>query len=130
MANYYGVQTVDVSSYDNFRNAIMGNGYDVDYVAGAQCIDIFKLLNYNLGYPSPYAKTGTNGYASECWTNQESRAWNAGSSYTLITNLSSLKRGDMVIMDGTTGNPAGHNALCDADYGDYSGYIPMVGQNQ
>lgn len=130
MANYYGPQIVNVSSYDNFRNAIMGNGYEVDYLYGAQCIDLFKLLNYNLGYSSPYAKTGPNGYVSECWTVTESRTWNASDKYDLITNIADLKRGDMVIMNGTSSNPPGHNSFCDADYGTYSGYIPMVGQNQ
>lgn len=130
MANYWGPQTVDISSYDNFRNAIIGNGYDVDNLFGAQCIDLFKLINYNLGYPSPYAKTGPNGYVSECWTNTSSRIWNQSDKYDLITDITQLQRGDMVIMDGTTTNPPGHNAFCDSNYGDYSGYIPVVGQNQ
>ena len=84
MANYWGPQTVDITSYDTFRNAILNNCYDLDGAFGAQCVDLFKLLNYNVGYPSPYANTGPDGYAYEMWSDATARAWNASDKYDLI----------------------------------------------
>lgn len=132
MANYYGYQTVDISSYSSFRNTIMGNGYDCDNAYGAQCMDLFMLLNYNVGgYPSPpYVSASPNGYAYELWSNPTSRAYNASNKYDLITSVSQLKRGDMIVTGATSAVPTGHNAFCDADYDANRGYIPIVGQNQ
>lgn len=132
MANYYGYQTVNISSYTAFRTAIMGNGYDCDQNFGAQCIDLFMLLNYNIGnYSSPpYCKAEPNGYAYELWTDPTSRAYNASTNYDLITSVTQLKRGDMIVTGATAEVPTGHNAFCDADYSAERGYIPIVGQNQ
>lgn len=137
MAKYTGPVTVDVSSYSAFRNATLGNWYDVDGVYGAQCVDYFKLLNYNIGYSSPYAKTGEYGYSSEMWTNATSRVWNqtGGTSteyYDLITSLEDVKQGDMMIMSlGITG----HNAIATTDYSEHTTsdgktYMILLGQNQ
>lgn len=135
MAYYYGYVTVDVSSYDAFRAEVLGNGYDCDGLYGAQCLDAFMLLNYNIGGVSagyydgpPYVKAGPNEYASECWTLLASRIYNASDNYDLIYNLSDVKRGDMIIFAGAPG----HNALADADYDpiQHSQYIPCLGQNQ
>lgn len=40
MAEYTGPVKVDVSSYEAFREATLGNWYDVDGVYGAQCVDL------------------------------------------------------------------------------------------
>lgn len=136
MAEYTGPVKVDVSSYEAFREATLGNWYDVDGVYGAQCVDYFKLLNYNIGYPSPYAETGPDGYSSEMWSDETSRIWNAtgGSStyyYDLITSLEDVKQGDMIILAGAPG----HNAIATTDYSEHttvSGrrYMILLGQNQ
>lgn len=138
MAYYYGYQTVDITSYDTFKSAVNGNGFDCDYLYGAQCIDLFMLLNYNLGgviagyYDGPpYVKAGPNEYVSEAWTILSSRTYNASDNYDLIYNAWELKRGDMLIINGTTSNPPGHNALCDEDYQiSHPGYVYCLGQNQ
>lgn len=137
MARYTGPTKVDVSSYAAFRAATLGNWYDVDGVYGAQCVDYFKLLNYNIGYKSPYAKTGVNGYSKEMWTNTTSRKWNrcGGTKtnyYTLVTRLEDVKQGDMIILGlGTTG----HNAIATTDYSAHTTiegkpYMILLGQNQ
>ena len=132
MANYYGYQTVDISTYNTFRSAIINNGFDCDNFAGAQCMDLFMLLNFNVGgYSSPpYVSASPNGYAYELWSNPTSRAYNASDKYDLIYSVSALRRGDMIVTGATTAVPTGHNAFCDADYDAERGYIPIVGQNQ
>lgn len=120
--------TVAHDTYDNFRNAILGNGYEVDGVAGCQCVDIAKLLNWNFGYSSPYYDTGGTGYAYGGWTVSNARDFNA-SQCTLVYNLTDVKRGDLVVLNATQDNPAGHVTLADEDY-DGSGYLYCVGQNQ
>lgn len=126
MAEYhYGPTTVNITSYDTFKADVNGNGWDVDGLYGAQCVDAFMLLNYNLGYPAPYAWSGSNN-AKGMWTDPISRARNASDKYDLIYNLSDVKRGDMIIVDIWTD---GHNAFADEDYNGQT-YLNCLGQNQ
>lgn len=128
---YYGPVSVDVSSYSAFRSAVIGNGYEFDYLYGCQCVDLAKVLNYNLGYSPPYYDTGGAGgvgYAYGGWTVPSARNFNA-SQCQLVYNLSDVKRGDLVIFNGSTDFPSGHVALADEDYngGDT---LKCLGQNQ
>lgn len=136
MSQYHGVVQVDVSSWQAFKNATMGNWYDVDGLYGAQCVDYFKLLNYNFGYPLPYADTGTFGTAEGLWADPVARAFNKGSTYNLITRLSDLQIGDMVILGSSTGlGSSGHNGVLDSNLivnppGTTGIFAYLVGQNQ
>lgn len=130
MAEYHGYVNVNVSSYDSFRLAVNGNGFDCDGIAGAQCVDLFLLLNYNLGYNPPYAKAQPDGYAYELWSDPTSRAYNKSDKYDLIYRIEDLRRGDMIINGATQDNPYGHNAFCDSNYDVNLSYIPVLGQNQ
>jgi hypothetical protein len=128
---------VDISSYDAFRAATMGNGYDIDGWYGYQCWDYCALLWGNIGryghsgtqYPYPYLQTGTGGYAYECWT--QSRYQNAGTQFELIELLALVKKGDIVVLDRGryAGDVAGHIAFADEDYTGGS-TLRLVGQNQ
>lgn len=135
MAHYTGLVTVDTTSYNDFKSAVLGNSYDVDRNYGAQCVDLFMLLNGNLGYPPPYVSTGLQGYAFELWTVLSSRYWNAGNwnvngwFYDLITDKTQIQKGDMIIMNATTDNPFGHNCLADEPYNG-TDTIRALGQNQ
>lgn len=128
---------VDISSYEAFRSATIGNGYDIDGYYGYQCWDYCALMWGNIGryghegtqYAYPYLQTGVGGYAYECWTN--SRYQNAGTQFELIELLSLVKKGDVVVLDRGryVGDDAGHIAFADEDYsGGNSMYL--VGQNQ
>lgn len=128
MTIYNGYVSVPHQSYDIFRANIMGNGYDADGIAGCQCVDVPKILNYNLGYSSPYYSTGGTGNAYAGWTDLTARAFNAGQC-TLVNNLSDVKRGDLIVLNATVSNPPGHVTFADEDY-DGSGYLWCVGQNQ
>lgn len=130
MANYSGLVTVDISSYDAFRNAIIGNGYDVDGVNGFQCVDLAKLLAGNAGRPFPYWLSQPDGYAYEGWTNTASREYNAADYFTLVYEKADVKRGDLVVLNNTTSNPYGHIAFADSDWDASTNLAYLVGQNQ
>ena len=74
-----------------------------------------------------WPKTGPNQAAMECWT--VSRNVNAGSSFTLVTNVSDLKRGDVIVLGPSSVSSSGHIAFCDQPY-QGSNYLDLLGQNQ
>lgn len=120
---------VPTGSYDAFRNAVIGNGYDVDNQNGYQCWDLGAELWGNIGgYVYPYLSTGGTGYAYGIW---DARLQNAGTSFDLIYNLEDVKRGDMVVLDKGrfAGDVSGHNAFADEDYNGTT-RMWLVGQNQ
>lgn len=129
---------VDISTYDAFRGATMGNGYDIDGAYGFQqrCWDYGALLWGNIGryghagvpYNYPYLSTGNTGYAYGIWY---ARTENASSNFDLIFNINDVRRGDLVILDQGrfAGDVSGHDAFADEAY-DGSGYMWLVGQNQ
>lgn len=123
---------LDISSFNSFRSQTIGNGYNVDGFYGyqQQCWDYCAELWGNIGtYIYPYLKTGPLGYAYECWT--VSRVENASDKFDLITNLSDVKRGDVVVLDHGryTGDTAGHIAFADEDYNGTT-TMKLLGQNQ
>lgn len=128
---------VSISSFDSFKDATIGNGYDIDGNFGFQCWDYGALLWGNIGryghegqpYAYPYLQTGALGYAYEIWT--DSRIQNAGFQFTLIERLQDVKRGDMVILDKGrfAGDVSGHNAFADEDYNGTTTML-LLGQNQ
>lgn len=130
MANYSGLVTVDISSYNAFKNAIIGNGYDVDGVFGYQCVDLAKLLAGNAGRPSPYWSSQPDGYAYEGWTTPSSREYNASDYFTLVYNKADVKQGDLVVLKNTTPNPYGHIAFADNDWNSSTTSALLLGQNQ
>lgn len=128
MAQYSGYVSVPFNTYDDFKNAVNGNSYDVDYVASYQCVDLVKLLNYNLGYGTPYWSTGGVGTAWGGWAIETAREFNAGNSYTLVTRVEDIKRGDMIVYNNYIGNPYGHVGFADEDYnGTYN--LRILSQN-
>jgi hypothetical protein len=122
--------SVDISSYDAFRSATLGNGYDVDGVYGYQCVDMAKLLAGNAGRPSPYWLSQPDGYAYEGWTNQASRDYNMADLFDLVTDKSQVRRGDLVVLQNTSSNPYGHIAFADENWSAGTNYAMLLGQNQ
>ena len=126
---------ISINTYTAFRTdaltrAGQGLGYDVDEWLGYQCWDLAAELWMNLpefsgsGY---YPKTGPNQYAEECWT--VSRNINAGNSFTLIYNLSDIKRGDVIVIGNSAISSTGHIAFADEDYNGTT-TMDLLGQNQ
>lgn len=124
-----GYISIPHSTYDEWRNATMGQSYDVDQSFGCQCWDYVAELWYNLGFGTGYPHTGPNMSAYECWT--VSRYQNIGNKFELVELLATVKKGDVVVLNygRFPGDTTGHIAFADEDY-DGSGQMWLVGQNQ
>lgn len=127
MAIIRGYVSLPTSTYDDWKNAVAGNGYNADGYYGCQCWDLTAEFWYNVGFPTGYPRTGPNHYAEECWN--VSRDVNAGDKFDLIYNVEDLKRGDVIVWDGTTAFPTGHIGFADEDYNG-TNTINVLGQNQ
>jgi len=114
------VYSVDVSSYDAFRNNVVNHGYDIDNYYGFQCWDGAALLWQQIGRD---LSTGGTGAAKGCWTNARDK--NAGSDFDVVTSQTSLRRGDVIVFGG---GQYGHIGFVDRINGD--GTINVLGQNQ
>lgn len=125
MAQFNGYVKVAHATYQQFRDATLGNGYNVDQAYGNQCWDFCALLWWQYGLT---LHTGPKSWASECWT--VSRTLNAVPPFTQVTSVSDIKRGDCVVFKGTSNYPTGHIAFADEDYRDGMTRMNFLGQNQ
>ena len=133
MAFYTGYVLLPTNNYLAWKTAVAGNGYDADGYYGDQCWDLCAEFWYNAGFPQGYPQTGSNQYASECWTNSRvaNCSYNGTVYFDLVFNLSEVKQGDVVVLNGTLDNPAGHIGFADEDYdSSNNGYLKILGQNQ
>ena len=128
MAQYNRYVSVPHLTYDVWRSATLGNGYNVDYYYrggyGNQCWDYCALLYWQYGL-TLVTKAG-GGTAYDCWN--VSRAINSRYPFQAITGVQNIRIGDIII----TKSPAsstGH--ICFADE-DYNGTLNLncLGQNQ
>ena len=124
MAQYNGGVSIPHTTWEAFKNATMGNGYDYDGYYGNQCWDYCQELYYQYNM---FLHLGPNGYAYEAWT--VAKWQNLGTQFMAISDLSEVKRGDMLVWSASFAPPTGHISFADEDY-DGSGYIWSVGQNQ
>jgi len=132
MAFYTGYVVLPIDTYLAWKNAVSGNGYDADGAHGDQCWDLCAEFWHNVGFPTGYPLTG-NGYAYGCWTlkRNENVSYNGTTYFDLITSLSDVKQGDVVVYNATSANPAGHIGFADEDYNpSKGGYLAILGQNQ
>lgn len=109
------VYKVPTSSYSAFKGAVNGRGYDIDNYYGWQCWDGAALLWQQFGLS---LLTG-NGLAIGAWDLK--RTYNKGTRFDLVTNVNSLKLGDVVVMRPN------HIGFFDGYDG---GYMRILGQNQ
>lgn len=135
---------VPIDSYVSFRTAVLnraaqGLGFDLDGYYGFQCWDLGQLLYSQLGrrFVTKNSFTGAEGidvYVSTTWTYLPARNSNSASPFSLVTNWTDVKRGDMCIWaaggcDGNIGF-AGHNAYADSDVTTADQFLTCLGQNQ
>lgn len=111
-------------TYNEWRGYLLTTGVNVDFAYGNQCWDSCALLWYQYGLR---LQTGPLGYAYECWT--VSRDVNGRSPFSLVTSLTDVKRGDVVVLDRVGSYLTGHICYADEDYNG-SGYLKCLGQNQ
>lgn len=123
MAQYNGYVEVPHGSYQEWKDATLDNGYNVDYYAGDQCWDFCALLYWQYGLT---LYTG-NGTAEGCWSLM--RSANSRSPFRSIDGVQNIKKGDIVIFGPTQYNYAGHICFADEDYSG-SAYLRCLGQNQ
>ena len=130
------IPSVAHGSYDAFKAAVNGNGYDIDGLYGYQCWDGVDLL-YQQSDVGQYLYTAYNidptldGYAKTCWANQVARQRNGSGHFSIITSKYDIKKGDILVFDTFTGwyGTAGHICFADSDY-QGSDTIYGLGQNQ
>ena len=127
MAQYNGYRSVAHNSYNQWRSATLGNGYNVDYSAGNQCWDYCALLYWQYGL-NLVTKPG-GGTAYECWS--ISRNINSRSPFKSVTGVSNIKRGDIIITKSPRSR-TGHICFADENFRTSGNKTRLwcVGQNQ
>ena len=113
MPKYTGYVSLPTTTYDAWKAAVNGNGYDVDSSYGCQCWDLAAEFWYNVGFPQGYPTLAGTGSAYGAW---DDRTANAGTSFDLIYDKTQIKRGDVIVYNYFTGNPYGHIGFADEDY--------------
>lgn len=113
MAKYTGYVTLTTGSYEEWKNATNGNGFDVDTSYGCQCWDLASEFWWNVGFPEGYPTLAGTHSAYGAW---DDRTQNAGDKFDLIYDKTQLKKGDVIVFNYFTGNPYGHIGFADEDY--------------
>jgi hypothetical protein len=126
MAQYDGYRQVPHDSYNAWRTATLGNGFNVDYYSGNQCWDLPALLYFQYGRRLE-TRPGGYGTAADCWN--VSRAVNSQYPFISLTGKENIKRGDILVWNSTSFTATGHIAFADEDYNG-TNYLNCLGQNQ
>lgn len=111
MAQHNGYSTVPHATYDEFKNATINEGWNVDYAYGNQCWDLVSLCYYQYG---DTLYTGSNGYAYTCWT--EKRSQNSAPPFYQVEGVQNIKRGDIIVLNRDAYSATGHICFADEDY--------------
>lgn len=131
MAKYTGYVDVPHATYDEWRNATNGNGYDVDGSYGCQCWDFATLFWRNVGFPQGYPLI-TQSSAYTMWNLREQNiSYNGVTYFDLIYNLQDVKQGDIMVYSPTSYNQYGHVGFADQDYSSWTGgyEFPILSEN-
>lgn len=124
MAQYNRYVYVPHDTYQEFRDATLGNGYNVDNTYGNQCWDFCALLYWQYGL-TLITKAG-GGTAADCWN--VSRAANSVPPFISLEGKENIKRGDILVWNSNAFSTTGHIAFADEDY--RGNEINCLGQNQ
>ena len=124
MAQYNRYLPIPHSSYNEWRTATIGNGYNVDAAFGNQCWDYCAELWYQYGLRL-ITKPAGNGGAADCWL--ISKDANARPPFIAVYGKENIKRGDVIITDRNNGRGTGHICFADEDYNG-TNYLNMLGQ--
>ena len=128
MAQYNRYVIVPHLTYNDFRNATLGNGYNVDGAFGNQCWDYVALLYHQYGL-TLQTKVG-GGSAYQCWT--ISRAANSRYPFVSVDGVTNIKRGDVIVTNRNPWSSNGHIFIADENYrtSGNKNKIWGIGQNQ
>lgn len=98
-----------------WMNNHIGKVYDIDRVAGLQCVDLYKMFLKDIDYPNPTRPIGGDGWAHSIWYNKDALGLSEYFDYIQGT----LKPGDIVIWGKNSKDcPYSHVAMY---YGDAEG---------
>lgn len=120
---------VDFSSYKAFKNSVIGQGWNLDGYYGAQCWDGCDMLYRHIGRvfrTSSYY--GGDGGISSTWEDTRCRAYNGAEPMSVVTDLTKIKKGDLVIFSRYYGGGYGHGGYANSDYAG-SNNIEILSQN-
>ena len=121
MAKYVGYVTIPVNSYAAWKAAVNGNGYDFDQMYGCQCYDLVVEFWWNVGFPEGYPTSGGTGNAKDIWTDRYNNiSYNGTVYFDLITDVTKIKVGDIIVFDGFPGNTYGHIGFADVAYSNWT----------
>ena len=117
MAKYTGYVDIPHATYDEWRNATLGNGYDIEGYYGCQCWDFASEFWRNVGFPIAYPVISSSSIYT-MWTQYrlQNSVYNGTTYFTLITSLNDVKRGDFIVYRQFSANPYGHGGFADQDY--------------
>lgn len=109
-------------NYQDFKNEVLGKGFDIDGMFGYQCWDGYAQYCKWLGVP--YANCTVTGYVRDIWEQRQSNG--------ILNNFDEVEvmhPGDVVIFKVTQGwTPYSHVAIFDSDIDGTYGWF--LGQNQ
>ena len=110
-----------MKTYEQFKNNVLGKGFDIDNAFSYQCWDGAMYYSQWLGYPA-FSCTVT-GYAQDIWTQR-----NTSGILKYYDEVTDLQAGDIVVFKEHPSTPYSHIAIFDHDAG--NGYGAFLGQNQ
>lgn len=109
-------------NYQDFKNEVLGKGFDIDGMYGYQCWDGYAQYCKWLGVP--YANCTVTGYVRDIWEQRQSNG--------MLNNFDEVEvmhPGDVAIFKVTQGwTPYSHVAIFDSDIDGTYGWF--LGQNQ
>ena len=104
----------------------VGKIWDIDGVAGVQCVDLYKIFLADIGYPDPTRAIGGDGYADNIWYNRHQ----LGLAEYFEFVQGDLEIGDIVIWSkGAQECPASHVAMYAGEAGGLNRGL-IFGSNQ
>ena len=108
-------------TYEQFKNEVLGKGFDIDGAFSAQCFDGAMYYSQWLGYP--VFNCTVTGYVQDIWTQRKKSGI-----LNYYDEVELLQPGDIVVFKKHSSTPLSHIAIFDHDAG--NGYGAFLGQNQ
>lgn len=115
-----------VMSEQEFIDSYYGYDKDFDGVAGAQCVDLWKIRNMTVGNPNYNQPIGGDGYAYNIWTRRDALGYSQWFDYI---NAEDVTRYDWAIWGmNSPSAPVSHVGIIYEDLG--NGQALVFGMNQ
>ena len=120
MSIHIGYVTLPTGTYDAWRNATNGEGFNFDSSYGCQCYDLAAEFWWNVGFPPGYPIIDQSSAYRMWYYRNQNIAYGGITYFDLVYNLSDVKRGDVMVFNYTSYNPYGHVAWADVDYASWT----------